>query len=125
MFNEEEESGGNCFLPSRDWGKGSVMLKKRQKSPRESSLHKQRIADFCGHLRTSTSFFLYACVYLLPFFVTTRCCCVCVYVYVKVISIFSSLLLNDSRFHCVRTSVLFGVVQTLELVVFASEKASP
>jgi hypothetical protein len=48
----------------------------------------------------------------------------CVCVYVEVIS-FSLFLLDVSRVQCVWTSVLFGVVQTLEVVVFASEKASP
>jgi len=44
---------------------------KKAKSPRESSFY-ERIADFCGHLAYEHLFLLYACVYLLPFFVTTR-----------------------------------------------------
>ena len=97
-------------------------MKKRQKA-RERVRYTKELLIFVGTLRTSTFFYyMRACI---SFRSLLQRVDVCVYVYVKVISIFSSLLLNDSRFQCVWTSVLFGVVQTLEVVVFASEKASP
>ena len=97
-------------------------MKKRQKA-RERVRFTKELLIFVGTLRTSTFFYyMRACI---SFRSLLQRVDVCVYVYVKVISIFSSLLLNDSRFQCVWTSVLFGVVQTLEVVVFASEKASP
>ena len=101
-------------------------LKKRQKSPRARVRYTKELLIFVGTLRTST-FFYYMRARVSPSVLCYNALLLllCVYVYVKVISIFSSLLLNDSRFHCVRTSVLFGVVQTLELVVFASEGTSP
>jgi hypothetical protein len=100
----------------------SVSFEKKAKKP--ARVRYERIADFCGHLRTEHLFFyMRACISFRS--LLQRVVVVCVYVYVKVISIFSSLLLDDSRFQCVWTSVLFGVVQTLELVVFASRKASP
>ena len=99
------------------------MLKKRQKSPRESSLHKEGLLIFVGtYARVPLFFCMRACISFRS--LLQRVVVVCVYVYVKVISIFDSLLLDDSRFECVWTSVLFGVLQTLELVVFASGKAS-
>ena len=96
-------------------------MKKRQKA-RERVRFTKELLIFVGTLRTSTFFYyMRACI---SFRSLLQRVDVCVYVYVKVISIFSSLLLDDSRFQCVRTSVLFGVVQTLELVVFASEGTS-
>ena len=97
---------------------------KKAKKPAREFVTKELLI-FVGTLRTST-FFYYMRARVSPSVLCYNALLLllCVYVYVKVISIFSSLLLDDSRFQCVRTSVLFGVVQTLELVVFASEGTS-